>query len=261
MSDEKLKAHEELGGVMFGLDRVLADIFHERKRAVVVKGHTRAEDDRGLPGRLALAATCYAFSAARTLRDMPLRMSVDPQGEGKLIWEHWPTTTGNFRPKDARSDLVRAAQFIVAEIERIDRKTAIYDDVHRADVHRATAMRETREVADYVDAFYQVAALVGIDTAQPISPKQVFESQVLPRLRELVERPSPLVGERQTVEAARAFISIPIDDAGGDAELQALGVVILALTSFEYGEPPRKLNFDEKRSIAAYLSRRFGVLT
>lgn len=194
MSDEKLKAHEELGGVMIGLDRVLADIAHERKRAVVVKGHTRAEDDRGLPGRLALAATCYAFSAARTLRDMPLRMGVDPEGEGKLIWEHWPTTTGNFRPKDARSDLVRAAQFIVAEIERIDRKAAIYDDVR------------------------------GV-----------------------------------TSETQRAFISIPLDDAGGDAELQALGTVIAALTSFDYGEPARKLTFDEKRSIAAYLARRFGA--
>jgi hypothetical protein len=38
----------------------------------------------------------------------------------------------------------------------------------------------------YIDAFIQIAKELGIDAPQPISPKRVFEEQLLPRLRALI---------------------------------------------------------------------------
>jgi hypothetical protein len=59
---------------------------------------------------------------------------------------------------------------IVADCERIKRR---YAEVDQTD--------------GYKDAFYEIAKLLDM-TAMPISPREAFETVMLPRLRELVSR-------------------------------------------------------------------------
>lgn len=64
--------------------------------------------------RLALAASAYAtFAAAREDHNQFLEASARAS---------WPFYHQGFKPKNQRSDLVRAAALIIAEIERIDRR-------------------------------------------------------------------------------------------------------------------------------------------
>jgi hypothetical protein len=51
--------------------------------------------------------------------------------------------------------------------------------------HRIAATQRATSASDgYADAFYQIAKVLGID-AQPRSPREVFEQQMLPRLAAL----------------------------------------------------------------------------
>lgn len=42
------------------------------------------------------------------------------------------------------------------------------------------------EMNSFQEAFYIIAKELGFDYAQPLSPREVFEQQILPRIRELV---------------------------------------------------------------------------
>lgn len=42
------------------------------------------------------------------------------------------------------------------------------------------------EMNSFQDAFYIIAKELGFDYAQPLSPREVFEQQMLPRIRELI---------------------------------------------------------------------------
>ena len=50
------------------------------------------------------------------------------------------------------------------------------------------------EMNSFQDAFYIIAKELGFDYAQPLSPREVFEQQMLPRIRELVAT-QPAAGE------------------------------------------------------------------
>ncbi|WP_312374927.1 hypothetical protein [Pseudomonas oryzihabitans] len=50
------------------------------------------------------------------------------------------------------------------------------------------------EMNSFQDAFYIMAKELGFDYAQPLSPREVFETQMLPRIRELVTA-RPAAGE------------------------------------------------------------------
>ena len=89
-------------------ETVLADIVVERRRQVEVEGWTPEHDDAHSDGALAKAATCYS--------------SVYP-----LASCYWPGDLKWWKPKDRRSNLVKAGALIVAEIERLDRAIAAKD--------------------------------------------------------------------------------------------------------------------------------------
>lgn len=55
----------------------------------------------------------------------------------------------------------------------------------RRDTHIENTASEPRQDG-YVEAFYEIVCTLGIEGPQPISPKQVHEEQVMPRLRALV---------------------------------------------------------------------------
>lgn len=95
----------------------VADIAAERQRQIEAEGRTPEADDGYRGGELAAAASAYAFSAATRTRYLAL----DPLG-------FWPWSPEWFKPKDQRSDLVRAGALIVAEIERIDRAKLLDED-------------------------------------------------------------------------------------------------------------------------------------
>lgn len=83
------------------------DVLAERRRQIEVEGWMPALDDVRYPqGELADAAACYASTQR-------------PDG---MCPGNWPWTASWWKPKDRRSDLVRAGALILAEIERLDRK-------------------------------------------------------------------------------------------------------------------------------------------
>jgi hypothetical protein len=90
----------------------LQDVIAERHRQVSVEGWTPAHDDQYQCGDLASAAACYANQG---------RIAYPVPGSPPPSWPWWP---GSWKPKDHRSNLVRAGALILAEIERYDRASA-----------------------------------------------------------------------------------------------------------------------------------------
>lgn len=100
------------------------DVLHERRRQLQDEGCAESHDDQYDSGELAAAAACYTMNAACLLH---------PENGAPLDIEAlrmlaWPWGEKQWKPKDARRDLVRAAALIVAEIERLDRAAALQPD-------------------------------------------------------------------------------------------------------------------------------------
>lgn len=89
-------------------NEILAEIFAERRRQIESEGWSTEHDDTHADGQLAEAASCYAIgqTPARTIARML-----------------WPWELKWWKPKDHRTNLVRAGALIVAEIERLNRVT------------------------------------------------------------------------------------------------------------------------------------------
>jgi hypothetical protein len=99
---------------------VIEEIAAERRRQVEVEGWTPEHDDAEHDkGDLACAAASYALHAGDTLNP-------HSQGDGGFAVDPppmWPFEYRWWKPKDPRRDLIRAAALIVAEIERMDRRS------------------------------------------------------------------------------------------------------------------------------------------
>lgn len=92
---------------------VLEDIATERRRQIEAEGWLPAHDDLHDAGKLASAAACYAAVSSSLIMDYPT-------GEPPPAW---PWADEWWKPTTPRRNLVKAAALIVAEIERIDRRT------------------------------------------------------------------------------------------------------------------------------------------
>lgn len=91
---------------------ILSEIATERGRQIGVEGWTPDHDDTHVHGDLPRAAACYAIAAAGYPND------------DRAIIRFWPWFDDfdtNWKPKDPRRNLIRAAALLVAEIERLDR--------------------------------------------------------------------------------------------------------------------------------------------
>lgn len=95
------------------------DVLRERARQQKVEGWTLEHDDKHATGSMAVAAACYALEGRH--RDINARNLWRWTGWGS-IW---------FKPKDQRSNLIRAGALILAEIERLDRADANGDQEQR----------------------------------------------------------------------------------------------------------------------------------
>ncbi len=88
------------------------DVLHERCRQLADEGHGPEWDDTYTSGQLINAAIAYCDASAGAIS------GEDMADVGLLYWPWKPAT---FKPRGPRSNLVRAAALIVAEIERLDR--------------------------------------------------------------------------------------------------------------------------------------------
>lgn len=86
---------------------VLGEIQGERARQVA-KGCDASDDDRYTDNELALAAYAY------------IDYSCLPIDSKKVPWS-WPWCADSFSPDDLRTNLIKAAALLVAEVERLDR--------------------------------------------------------------------------------------------------------------------------------------------
>lgn len=98
-----------------GAGRGVTAIAQERRGQIEREGYAPSEDDEYTAGELAQAACAY----------ITWEWSEADDREGHLA-VHWPASwnPAAFKPKDRRSDLVRAGALIAAEIDRLDRKAA-----------------------------------------------------------------------------------------------------------------------------------------
>ena len=90
------------------------DVFLERVRQQSEEGWTPEHDDEHQNGEIADAAGVYALHAG----------GHDMQMSDGLPSAYWPWDKKWWKPKDKRSNLVRAGALILAEIERLDRAAA-----------------------------------------------------------------------------------------------------------------------------------------
>ena len=94
------------------MTRAAADVLAERKRQVEIEGWAPEHDDEHESGELADAAACYALGVYSDRSDAGVPGDIPP---------YWPWDESWWRPKNRRSNLVRAAALLLAEIERLDR--------------------------------------------------------------------------------------------------------------------------------------------
>jgi len=88
------------------------DVLAERRRQVESEGWTADHDDRHADNQMAVAAGYYALACG-----YPHERDIG----GGRVPSYWPWDRSWWKPKDKRSNLVRAGALILAEIERIDR--------------------------------------------------------------------------------------------------------------------------------------------
>lgn len=89
------------------MSKAIDDVLAERTRQVEIEGWTAEHDDKHEFEELAFAASCYSTAEGG---DIPPAV--------------WPWSLKWWKPRSRRSNLVRAAALIIAEIERLDRKHA-----------------------------------------------------------------------------------------------------------------------------------------
>ena len=98
------------------LSTAISDIANERQRQIDLLGWTPEHDDmHDRDNALSRAAACYAVAGLGGSGPFWVTHLQVPQQIWPYRWE--------WKPKDRRTNLVRAAALIVAEIERLDRAT------------------------------------------------------------------------------------------------------------------------------------------
>jgi hypothetical protein len=99
---------------------IVDEILAERARQVIQEGFTADHDDAHDDNELARAAATYAVFAGE-----PRRFTMLAEAMRRFIPTLWPWDAQWWRPSaEPRRNLIKAAALIVAEIERLDRKTA-----------------------------------------------------------------------------------------------------------------------------------------
>lgn len=99
---------------------VIDEIAAERRRQIEEEGWTPEHDDRHRDGEMAQAAACYAACRQRVENVTTIVVPRDGSSAG---WLRWPWSWSWWKPTTPRRDLIKAGALIVAEIERLDRRS------------------------------------------------------------------------------------------------------------------------------------------
>lgn len=122
MTKESFTLKVDTSALRGALSDAAVDVLSERWRQVSSEGWTPEHDDEHDRGEMALAAAAYAGNAGTAMLD-ETRDIVSAHMYAKSR-DLWPWDRQLWKPKSVRRDLVRAAALIIAEIERLDRKSA-----------------------------------------------------------------------------------------------------------------------------------------
>ncbi len=97
------------------------DVLAERRRQVAEEWWTPQHDDKHAGGEMASAAACYVLPEWE--RDAQIQTA--GMGWKSLRFRLWPWSDYWWKPTNRRRDLVKAGALILAEIERLDRASAL----------------------------------------------------------------------------------------------------------------------------------------
>jgi hypothetical protein len=98
------------------MEQILDEIATRRRRQID-KGYDAAHDDAHDKGEIAMGAAAYCISSVKYEGNGRPGYKTIPQWAPPF----WPWERDQFRPTNARDNLIDAAAMIVAEIERLDR--------------------------------------------------------------------------------------------------------------------------------------------
>lgn len=105
-SNERVaRLEHEMNVLRVGINAVV-DVLLERRRQINDELHTPASDMRYHDDELSRAAAAYVLTSP---------------GDPHHALDLWPWPYHEFKPKNRRRNLVRAAALLIAEIERIDK--------------------------------------------------------------------------------------------------------------------------------------------
>lgn len=99
-------------GELDAMSQAARDVLAERRRQIEAEGWTPEHDDMHSDGQMAAAAGYYALACA-----YPHERDIG----GGHVPTYWPWAPSWWKPRDVRSNLVRAGALILAEVERLDR--------------------------------------------------------------------------------------------------------------------------------------------
>ena len=112
MQDTNAEPHEKQ--MLAWSSQAVLDVAAERRRQIEVEGWTPEHDDEHGNTSMSIAAACYALADVRAALAVQTVHLSD-------LWSRTGWSASWFKPKDRRSNLIRAAALLVAEIERLDR--------------------------------------------------------------------------------------------------------------------------------------------
>lgn len=95
--------------------RGCADIAAERQRQINEEGWTAERDDHYSHGKLASAGLCYVYAGIFGPHDR----------DAGFVQRYWPWHSQWWKPSDTRRNLVKAGALVAAEIDRLDRASAL----------------------------------------------------------------------------------------------------------------------------------------
>jgi hypothetical protein len=98
------------------LSQAALDVLTERRRQIEGEGWTSGHDDEHKGEELIATAVCYLLPSNILNFQWPGRKTT-------IFDVLWPWSLDWWKPKSRRRDLVRAAALIIAEIERLDRRS------------------------------------------------------------------------------------------------------------------------------------------
>lgn len=105
------------------MTRASDDVLAERRRQIEVEQWTPDHDAEHASRELAAAAACYVLHYVQRSW-LAEQSSTEASYAAEPVPDDWPWQDGDWKPKNPRRDLVRAAALILAELDRIDREAA-----------------------------------------------------------------------------------------------------------------------------------------